>query len=189
MTTGHYRRPVEHPFTADQREDTTILFGGLSPRHDRLLEGVLRGLGYRARALPNASLSGYERAKEYGNNGLCNPTYFTVGSLIAHLQDLQAGGMSREEIIARHVFLTAGSCGTCRFGMYEAEYRLALHHAGFDGFRIIVFGTDDGLDQTTGQRAGFEPNLDFFLGVINAFNVADTLNEFMHRVRPYEVEA
>jgi predicted nucleotide-binding protein (sugar kinase/HSP70/actin superfamily) len=185
----HFRRPAELPFHFNEREDTTILFGGLSPRHDRLMEGVLKGLGYRARALPNVSLAGYERAKEYGNNGLCNPTYFTVGSLVRHLQDLEALGMSREEIVARHVFLTAGSCGTCRFGMYEAEYRAALHHAGFDGFRVLVFGTDEGIDQSTDRRAGFEPNLDFFIGVISAFNAADIVNQFLHTIRPYEVES
>ncbi len=184
----HFRRPVEHVFTSAQRADTTVLFGGLSPRHDRLVEGVLKGLGYNARALPNVTLDGYERAKEYGNNGQCNPTYFTVGNLVKYLQDLEAGGMSREDIIGRHVFLTAGSCGTCRFGMYEAEYRLALANAGFDGFRILLFGTDDGINQSTSLKSGLELNLDFFLGLINAFNVADVLNQFVYTIRPYEVE-
>ena len=185
----HFRRPVERSFLSTQRADTTILFGGLSPRHDRLMEALMKGLGYRARALPNVSLEGYERAKEYGNNGLCNPTYFTVGALVKHLQDLEASGLSREDIVARHVFVTAGSCGTCRFGMYEAEYRVALRHAGFDGFRVLLFGTDDGIDQSTGLKAGFEANLDFFIAVIGTFNVADIVNQFLHTIRPYEVEA
>lgn len=185
----HFRRPVEYPFLASERADTTILFGGLSPRHDRLMEAALKGLGYRAQALPNVSLAGYERAKEYGNNGLCNPTYFTVGALVKYLQDLERAGMSREEIVSRHVFLTAGSCGTCRFGMYEAEYRVALRHAGFDGFRVLLFGTDDGIDQSPGLKAGFEANLDFFIGIISAFNIADIVNQFLHTIRPYEVEA
>lgn len=184
----HFRRPVEHPFLASQRADTTLLFGGLSPRHDRLMEAALKGLGYRAQALPNVSLAGYERAKEYGNNGLCNPTYFTVGALVRYLQDLESAGMSRGDIVSRHVFVTAGSCGTCRFGMYEAEYRVALRHAGFDGFRVLLFGTDDGIDQSTGLKAGFEANLDFFIGIIGAFNVADIVNQFLHTLRPYEVE-
>jgi len=184
----HFRRPVEYPFLASQRADTTVLFGGLSPRHDRLMEAALKGLGYRARALPNVSLAGYERAKEYGNNGLCNPTYFTVGALVKYLQDLESAGMRREDIVSRHVFVTAGSCGTCRFGMYEAEYRVALRHAGFDGFRVLLFGTDDGIDQSSGLKAGFEANLDFFIGLISAFNIADIVNQFLHTIRPYEVE-
>lgn len=184
----HFQRPLERPFLASERSETTLLFGGLSPRHDRLMEAVFKGLGYRARALPNVSLEGYESAREYGNNGLCNPTYFTVGALIRFLQGLESSGVTREEIVARYVFITAGSCGTCRFGMYEAEYRLALRHAGFDGFRVLLFGTDDGIDQSRGERAGFEANLDFFLGLIGAFNVADIVNQFLHTIRPYEVE-
>ena len=187
--TNHFRRPIEYPFLSSQRADTTILFGGLSPRHDRLMEAVMKGLGYRARALPNVSLAGYERAKEYGNNGLCNPTYFTVGALVKYLQDLESAGMSRADIVSTHVFLTAGSCGTCRFGMYEAEYRVALRHAGFDGFRVLLFGVDDGIDQVAGLQAGFEADLDFFIGIISAFNVADIINQFLHTIRPYEVEA
>ncbi len=185
--TLHFHRPVEHVFTDDQRERTTVLIGGLSPRHDRLLEASIQALGYKCSALPNVSLAGYEIAKEYGNNGQCNPTYFTVGALVKYVQDLEAGGLSREEIIDSYVFVTAGSCGTCRFGMYEAEYRLALANAGFEGFRVLLFGTDDGIDQSTGQKAGLDMNLDFFLGLITAFNIADVLNQFRYQLRAYEV--
>ena len=184
----HFRRPTENTFTADQRETTTVLLGGLSPRHDRLIEAGLQALGYKCKALPNTSLGAYEIAKEYGNNGQCNPTYFTVGNLVKYVQELEAGGMTRQEIINTHVFVTAGSCGTCRFGMYEAEYRFALANAGFEGFRVLLFGTDDGIDQSTGQKAGLDMNLDFFLGLITAFNVADVLNQFQYQVRAYEVE-
>jgi predicted nucleotide-binding protein (sugar kinase/HSP70/actin superfamily) len=184
----HFRRPVEHIFTADQRENTTVLLGGLSPRHDRLVEASLQALGYGCVALPNVSLAGLEIAKEYGNNGQCNPTYFTVGNLVKYVKDLEAGGMSRQEIIDKYVFVTAGSCGTCRFGMYEAEYRLALANAGFDGFRVLLFGTDDGIDQSAGVKAGLDMNLDFFLGLITTFNLADVLNQFQYQVRAYEAE-
>ncbi len=33
-----------------------------------------------------------------------------------------------------YIFFTAGSCGPCRFGMYESEYRLALQNAGYERF-------------------------------------------------------
>jgi len=37
--------------------------------------------------------------------------------------------------------------------MYEAEYRLALCNAGFDGFRVILFDRDGGYSQS-GMQAG-----------------------------------
>ena len=84
-----------------------------------------------AEAVPTPNVRAFQTGKEYGNNGQCNPTYFTVGNLVQYLQSLEEQGLSKQEIIDRYVFFTAGACGPCRFGMYEAEYRLALRNAGF----------------------------------------------------------
>jgi len=183
----HFRRPVEHPFTASQRQHTTILLGGLSPCHDKLVEAAVQSLGYKCKALPNVTIDSYTVGRHFTDHGLCNPTYFTVGNLVSYLQNLESKGMSRQEIIDSHVFVTAGACGTCRFGMYEAAYRLALGNAGFHGFRVLTFGLSEGLDQSTGEAAGLDMNLDFFLGLITAFDLADVLNQFKYRMRAYEV--
>jgi predicted nucleotide-binding protein (sugar kinase/HSP70/actin superfamily) len=110
-----------------------------------------------------------------------------VGNLIRYLQDLEAKGMTRREIIDHYVYFTAGACGPCRFGMYESEYRLALRNAGFNGFRVLILQQAGGLDQST-ENAGLEMNLDFTLGIINAFIVADLLNDMAYKLRPYEIE-
>ena len=34
----HYRRPVERPFTAEERDRVTILFGGFTWKHERFIE-------------------------------------------------------------------------------------------------------------------------------------------------------
>jgi len=183
----HFRRPIEPPFTAGQRRHTTILLGGLSPYHDKLVEAAVQSLGYNCKALPDVTIDSYTVGRRFTDPGLCNPTYFTVGNLVNHLQDLESKGMSRREIVDSHVFVTAGSCGTCRFGMYEAAYRLALGNAGFQGFRVLTFGTNKGIDQSTGEAAGLDMNLDFFLGLITALGLGDVLNQFKHRMRPYEV--
>ncbi len=86
------------------------------------------------------------------------------------------------------MFFTAGACGPCRFGMYEAEYRLALRNAGFDGFRVLLFQQSGGLSQSDAE-AGLEMNLDFFLGILNALNCGDVMNEVAYALRPYEVNA
>jgi len=181
----HYRRPVARPFTRSQRDTTTILIGGMSSIHDRLAEAVMRSLGYRCRAMPTPDLKSFETGKEYQNNAYCNPAYFTVGNLVKFLLALEAEGMSREEIVEGHVFLTAGSCGTCRFGMYEEEYQLALRNAGFSGFRVLTFGIDRSPDQGE-DGAGLDSNFDFFLALANALNTADVLNQLACQIRPYE---
>lgn len=182
----HFSKPVENLFTRDQRDTTTLLFGGLTWRHEHLIAGALRGLGYQCEVIPTPDVKAFQLGKEYGNNGQCNPTYFTVGNLVQYLQGLEDKGLSREEIIDKYVLLTAGACGPCRFGMYEAEYRLALRNSGFDGFRVILFQQAGGLDQTE-VEAGLEMNLDFFLAILNAFNIGDMFNELGFQIRPYEV--
>ncbi len=183
----HFKRPFERPFTKDQRATTTVLFGGLTWKHEKLIHGALEGLGYKAQYLPTPDVAAFQAGKEYGNNGQCNPTYFTVGNLVRFLQSLEAQGLSRQEIIDRYVFFTAGACGPCRFGMYEAEYRLALRNSGFEGFRVLLFQQSGGLSQSDAE-AGLEMNLDFFLGILNAMNFGDVLNDVAYQIRPFEVQ-
>src|SRR6266704_6153629 len=182
----HFKKPVEKPFTAAQRPDTTLLFGGLTWKHEKLVHGALEGLGYRAEAVPTPNVKAFQAGKEYGNNGQCNPTYFTVGNLVQYLQSLEEQGLTKQEIIDQYVFFTAGACGPCRFGMYEAEYRLALRNSGFDGFRVLIFQQTGGLDQAE-MEAGLEMNLDFFLGILNALNIGDVINDVAYQIRPYEM--
>ena len=181
-----FQRPIELPFTRSQRDRTTILFGGLTWKHEKLIHGALESLGYTCEAMPVPDKRAFQLGKEYGNNGQCNPTYFTVGNLVQFVQALEEKGMSKQDIIDRHVFFTAGACGPCRFGMYEAEYRLALRNAGFDGFRVLLFQQSGGLNQAEAE-AGLEMNLDFFLGILNAMNMGDIINDVAYQIRPYEV--
>ncbi len=184
--THHFKKPVEHAFTKQQRGHTTLLFGGLTWKHEKLVHGVLEGLGYMAEMVPTPNVAAFQAGKEFGNNGQCNPTYFTVGNVVQYLQQLEEQGLSKQEIIDRYVFLTAGACGPCRFGMYEAEYRLALRNSGFDGFRVLLFQQSGGLSQSDCE-AGLEMNLDFFLGLLNALNCGDVINEAGYLIRPFEV--
>ncbi len=181
----HFKRPAERSFTADQRGHTTLLFGGLTWKHEKLIHGALEGLGYISEAIPTPNVSAFQTGKEFGNNGQCNPTYFTVGNLVQFLQSLEERGLTKQEIIDRYVFFTAGACGPCRFGMYESEYRLALRNSGFDGFRVLLFQQSGGLSQSDAE-AGLEMNIDFFLGILNAMNCGDVLNEVAYAIRPFE---
>lgn len=183
---GHFRRPIERPFTAAERDQVTILFGGLTWKHERLLKSVFQSAGYRVESLPAPDVEGFQIGKEYGNNGQCNPTYFTVGNLIKYLKELEASGMSRQEIIDNYVFFTAGCCGPCRFGMYEAEYRLGLKNAGFDGFRVLLFQQDQAINAPAGG-AGLKFTVNFGMSALNALNFGDVMNDLACQIRPYEV--
>ena len=85
-----------------------------------MIKAVFRGSGYKCENIPTPVVADFQAGEEFGNNGQYNPTYFTVGNLVRHLQGLEKQGLTRRQIIDNYVFFSAGSCGPCRFGMYEA---------------------------------------------------------------------
>jgi predicted nucleotide-binding protein (sugar kinase/HSP70/actin superfamily) len=156
--------------------------------HDFLVEGAFRSLGYNVVALDAPDFAALQVGKEFGNRAQCNPTYFTVGNLVKFLIHLrEKKGISTEKIIDEYVFLTAGACGPCRFGMYVTEYRKALRDAGFDGFRVMLFQQQGGLSQATGEESGLELKPKFFIALLKALLAGDILNGIGYRLRPYEV--
>jgi predicted nucleotide-binding protein (sugar kinase/HSP70/actin superfamily) len=187
-----FEKPVEEAFLRQSRESTTILFGGLTLAHEQLLEYAIRGMGYKVEALDCPDNAALTLGKEFGNRGQCNPTYYTVGNLVKHLQELRDNeGLSVREIKEKYVFLTAGACGPCRFGMYEAEYRKALRDAGFDGFRVLLFEQSKGISKAAGdevaEEGGIDFNKDFFMALLKAVMIGDLLNDLGYQLRPYEV--
>jgi predicted nucleotide-binding protein (sugar kinase/HSP70/actin superfamily) len=183
---SHFHRPVERAFTAEERNRVTILFGGFTWKHEDLIRAVFQGCGYNCEKLPVPDVAGFQTGKEFGNNGQCNPTYFTVGNLVQYLQFLEKQGLSRQHILDHYVFFTAGSCGPCRFGMYEAEYRFALKNAGFDGFRVLLFKDSDGIKAESGEP-GLKFSVDFGFGMLNAMHLGDIINDLVYQIRPFEV--
>lgn len=184
-----WEEKVNRAFFADQRAHTTILVSGLTMAHDHFVQAGLTGLGYQIKALDCPDNDSLQFGKEYGNRGQCNPTYFTVGNLVKYLIQLRdKEGWSTQDIIDKHVFLTAGGCGPCRFGMYVTEYRKALRDAGFDGFRVMLFEPNGGMNQATGKEVGLKMDKDFFVTLAKSIFAGDALNAIMYRIRPYEVE-
>ncbi len=176
-------------FKKSEKSKITLLIGGLTLAHDFLIEGGLRGIGYNVQMLNAPDNNAFQAGKEYGNRAQCNPTYFTVGNLVQFLINLRdKHGMTAEEVVAKYVFVTAGACGPCRFGMYVTEYRKALRDAGFDGFRVMLFQQTGGLQQATGEESGLEMNPTFFAAIIKGILAGDVINAIAYRLRPYEVE-
>jgi hypothetical protein len=181
-------RPQELPFLAEERGEVTILLGGLTWKHERLIVGLLAGAGYRCQALPETDRAAHELGKEFCASGLCNPVYFTVGNLIRFLRQLEAGGLSSAEIAKRYVYFTAACGGPCRFGMYENELRMALRAAGYIGFLVLSFSQDHGIRASTGHT-GLQFSPDFGYNALHSFILGDLLNAVQHRRRPYEMQA
>src|SRR5882724_2934108 len=190
VSTDHwYDQMVNPQFNKSQRETTTLLVSGLTAAHDYLVKAALTGLGYKVEVIDMPDNDALRYGKEFGNRGQCNPTYFTVGNLVKFLTDRAVEEkLGQREMVDKYVFLTAGACGPCRFGMYATEYRKALRDAGFDGFRVMLFQQKGGLKQATGEEAGLEMNPPFFVGLLKAILAGDVINGMGYRLRPFEVE-
>ncbi len=173
------------------KHETILLSGGLTILQDKLIQSALQSLGENYISIPNPNFESFQKGKAYGNRGQCNPTYFTVGNLVKYLQNLRdEKGLSSKEIVRKYVYITAGGCGPCRFGMYITEYKKALRDAGFDGLRITSFDHDKGIfqgDEIDDGILNFTPK--FFITLTKSVIIGDIMNLLGYKMRPYETEA
>jgi predicted nucleotide-binding protein (sugar kinase/HSP70/actin superfamily) len=182
---GHYRAYAPRPFTRAERDSVTILFGGLHWRVERILQAVLESGGNRAEILPVATKDDLLTGREVADIGQCCPTSFTTGNLINVLKQ-KSKAIGAEEVNRKFVYLTAGSCGACRFGQYHQSYELALRNSGLDAFRMFLLAQDE-LDQKAKMGDGFDMNLPVTLGCLWAIFCTDLVQDLEYQVRPYEV--
>jgi predicted nucleotide-binding protein (sugar kinase/HSP70/actin superfamily) len=184
-TVEHYRTYAPKPFTRAERDSVTILFGGLHWRIERLLQAVLESVGNRAQVLPVATKEDLLTGREVADIGQCCPTSFTTGNLVNFLKK-ESGRIGAEEVSKKYVYLTAGSCGACRFGQYHQSYELGLRNSGLGAFRMFLMAQDQ-MDQKAAMGDGLDLNLPMTLGCLWAIFCTDLLQDLEYQVRPYEV--
>jgi predicted nucleotide-binding protein (sugar kinase/HSP70/actin superfamily) len=180
-----YRAYTPKPFTRAERESVTVLFGGLHWRVERVLQAVLENVGNRARVLPVATKEDLLTGREVADIGQCCPTSFTTGNLVNFLKK-ESREIGAAEVAKRYVYLTAGSCGACRFGQYHQSYELGLRNSGLDAFRMFLLAQDE-LDQKAAMGDGLDLNLPMTLGCLWAVFCTDLVQDLEYQVRPYEV--
>ncbi|MCS6804029.1 MAG: hypothetical protein RMM98_00150 [Acidobacteriota bacterium] len=180
----HYTAYRTRPLTDEQRRTITILFGGLTWKHERLIQGVLHNLNYNAEPLPNITREDLDAGKELIDVGACCPTIFTTGNLVTYLKK-KAQVEGRDYVANNYAFVTAGACGPCRFGQYHESYTMALNGLGLQDFRLFLLSQNK-LDQGD-NGGGLNFSLPFSMGVVWAILCADILTDMEYLTRPYEV--
>jgi predicted nucleotide-binding protein (sugar kinase/HSP70/actin superfamily) len=182
---NHYTAYKPRPFMREERDKVTILYGGLTWKHERLIQGALHNLKYNAEPLPNIAREDLDAGKELIDVGACCPTIFTTGSLV-NLLKKKVAAEGKQAVADNYVFLTAGACGPCRFGQYHESYAMALDGLGLRDFRLFLLAQDE-LDQGSKDGGGLEINMPLSLGIIWAILCADLLMDLEYMTRPYEV--
>lgn len=182
----HYTAYRPRPFTREERDKVTILYGGLTWKHERLIQGVMHNMKYNAEPLPNITREDLDSGKELIDVGACCPTIFTTGNLVSFLKR-EVAARGKQEVAEKYLFLTAGACGPCRFGQYHESYAMALDGLGLRDFRLMLLAQDR-LDQGGTEGGGLEINLPLSLGLIWSILCADVLVDLEYMTRPYEAK-
>jgi predicted nucleotide-binding protein (sugar kinase/HSP70/actin superfamily) len=180
----HYRAYKPAPLTKSDIEDTEILFGGLHWRAERLMQAVFDNLGYKARPLPAATKDDLSTGRELADIGQCCPTSFTTGNL-ANFLSQESERIGAEAVKDKYVYVTAGSCGSCRFGQYHQSYELALRNIGLEDFRLFLIDQTRPAQGAT-EGGGLEVNMPLTMGLVWAILCADVIQSLEYRTRPYE---
>jgi predicted nucleotide-binding protein (sugar kinase/HSP70/actin superfamily) len=181
-----YRAYKPGPFTREERDSVTVLFGGLHWRAERVIQGAMENLGYRTQVLPTATREDLLTGREVADIGQCCPTSFTTGNLANFLRR-EAKRIGPGRVAKDYVYVTAGACGACRFGQYHQSYELALRNVGLDAFRMFLLQQEN-LDQGAAAGGGLELNLPFTLGAFWAVVLSDIVQDLEYQVRPFEVK-
>jgi predicted nucleotide-binding protein (sugar kinase/HSP70/actin superfamily) len=183
----HFRTYVPAPITKEQIKDVEILFGGLHWRAERVLQAVFENVGYKARPLPVATKDDLLRGRELADIGQCCPTSFTTGNLANFLQG-EAERIGASKVSDNYIYVTAGSCGACRFGQYHQSYELALRNIGLESFRMFLIDQKE-PDQGAQAGGGLDINMPLTIGAVWGILCTDVLQGLEYRTRPYEVHS
>lgn len=179
-----YRAYKPRPFTKEEKAKTTILFGGLTYKHERLIQGELQRAGYRAEPLPQIERQDLDIGKEYIDVGACCPTTFTAGNLARTLLT-KSQEEGRDKIINNYLFVTVGACGPCRFGQYHESYERVLGGLNLTDFRLFLL--DLLRMEQSAPGGGFEIDMNLTFGLVYAMFLADLITDMEYATRPYEL--
>ncbi len=178
----HYRAYKPRHFTREERDKVILVYGGLTWKHERLIQGTLENMGYRAEPLPEIRRIDLDIGKELIDTGACCPTIFTAGNLARFLKE-KSEKEGRETVKDKYIFVTVGACGPCRFGQYHESYERVLEGMNMTDFRIFLLD----LLQMEQNKGGLEITMPLTLGLIYSAFIGDIMTDMEYATRPYEV--
>jgi predicted nucleotide-binding protein (sugar kinase/HSP70/actin superfamily) len=174
------------PWRKEDKKKNTVMFNFVERRKSFFFNAYFDRNGFQSHDMGDHIKEDVRWGKEYGNRMECNPMYFTSGSLLRNLFEIEKQtGLSKEEIAQKYVFLCGGGqCGPCRYGMYPQEYLKVVNDAGFKDFRILIFSSD--LAQAATDKGSALPfNLMFRINLIVSIILADLVHMAECALRPY----
>ncbi|MGE5256162.1 MAG: hypothetical protein ACM3KE_05790 [Hyphomicrobiales bacterium] len=161
---------------------STVLIPEMNRSGAHLFAAALRAFDVDARVLP--TYQGLEFGRKYTSGKECYPCLVTLGDLL-HFIEKEKQRLGAAFRADRYVFFMPESDGPCRFGMYNKYQRMVLDALpGLQALKISALTTTDNYSPAglieKGRAQGFKK------AACLSFVVADVLDRFTWRVRPYE---
>ncbi|MFZ8805296.1 MAG: hypothetical protein ACO2PO_20285 [Candidatus Calescibacterium sp.] len=180
-----YKAYRPRPFTKEEKSYVTLLFGGLTFKHEKLLQGALENMGYKAKPLPDIKREDLDIGKEFIDVGACCPTIFVSGNIARTLMQIERDE-GRQALINNYIYVTMGACGPCRFGQYHESYERVLEALNLKDFRMFLLGQLK-LSQSV-NGGGLEVGVPLSLGLLFGVFIGDLITDMEYATRPYEVK-
>jgi predicted nucleotide-binding protein (sugar kinase/HSP70/actin superfamily) len=160
----------------------------LIPEMDRiashLVAATFRGFGVKAQVLE--TYKGLDLGKEYTSGKECYPCQVTLGDILYFVQQ-EKESLGAAFNPAQYVYFLPESDGPCRFGLYNTFQRMVLDSfPGLKRLNITSVTTRDGYSAE--GMVDQENALDLKKVAYFSFVVADILDRFLWKIRPYEKE-
>jgi predicted nucleotide-binding protein (sugar kinase/HSP70/actin superfamily) len=160
----------------------TVLIPEMNRVATHLFAATFRAFGVNAQVLE--TYKGLDLGKEYTSGKECYPCQITLGDILYYAQN-EKERLGAAFNPAQYVYFLPESDGPCRFGLYNKFQRIVLDSfPGLNRLNISSITTKDGY-----SLAGIidrEKVLDFKKVGYFSLVVADILDRFLWRVRPYE---
>lgn len=147
----------------------TLLVGGLGWPHDALIAASLRFEGHRVRTLGALDRAALERGRAALPRGQCAPLLYTTGALLDAV-----GSLAGEPAL----YLGLGSCGPCRYALFEDAWRRAVssRHPDADLGFAMLRQSPEALERRFGAGA--------FTRLVRTLVAADAVAERIRRLGP-----
>ena len=168
-----YERKV---FTAEMKDEYTILIPQMSPVHFDLIEPALEVCGYRGVLLPPVDKNAVEEGLKYINNDACYPAIVSLGQVISALK------LGKFDLNKTAIFMSQTG-GGCRASNYIPLLRKALTELNMPQIPVISVNMV-GLE----KNPGFKLSMALIIRCIMALIYGDMFMKVLYATRPYEAE-
>jgi predicted nucleotide-binding protein (sugar kinase/HSP70/actin superfamily) len=144
------------------------------------LAACFRAYGQQAQVIPMADEYALLLGKSFTTGKECLPCAITVGNM---LKIIKAADFDPEAA----AFFMPGSCGPCRFGMYNCMHKLILRYAGAPNVPVIAPNQDGSFYKEFTQTVEGTTEYGFMKDVWTATVGIDLLSKLILRLRPFAV--